>query len=295
MSDPESKPVSEGESNIASKETAGASRVSQRGVPAVVRRVLHSGRVWIIQGVGTLLLFGLAYVWLWIHEARWWQLAGSLVLAMFLVYLAAFLQRTALRVYRRDRLDAEGRKAAAKPPRRSFLQWFPGAAFVFVLFVALAWAGGALEDALPDATQFVGSWLTLHLRRPVNPYVLQERLESAKFVGVWFLFVVLWLPLAAASLLGESGMFRAAARAWRRLRYWLATLVCTAVGHFAFWKLAEWVPKATSIAGQTASMTARLAAGYVIALGAWLVILALVEEAIAGPPARSPDDTWDVL
>src|SRR5271154_3076466 len=104
----------------------GEPRVSQRGVPSTVRRVLRSGRVWVIQGVGTLLLFVLAYAWLWIHEARWWQLAGSLLLALFLVYLAAFLQRTALRVYRRDRLDTTGAPpAAGRSSRRPSRRWFP--------------------------------------------------------------------------------------------------------------------------------------------------------------------------
>jgi hypothetical protein len=267
-------------------------RIGQQGVPSAVRRVLESGRVWAIQSVGSLLLFALAYAWLWIREARWWQLAGSLLLALFIAYLAVFLQRTALRVFRRDRLGAPA-PATAGAKSRTLLQWLPGALLVFLLFVALVLLAGKLHQALPNATQFVGSWLTLHLRRPVDPYRLTARVQSVEFTGAWFLFVVVWLPLAAAALLGESGLWRAAARAWRRLGYWLATLACVVVGYTAFWKLAEWVPKVKGVAVETASMAARLAVAYVIALGAWLVILALVEEAVAGPAPRSPDETAD--
>ena len=270
-------------------------RISQRGVPSAVSRVLHSGRVWLIQGVGTLVWLALAYFWFWIREAKWWQLAGSVVLALFLAYFAAFLQRTALRVYRRDRLGPEKLAAVQRNElrRRKVREWLPGAVFVFLLFAGFGWLAAELREALPGATQTAASWLTLHLRRPVDAYRLQQRAESLEFIGAWLLFVLIWLPLAAASFLDERGMWRAAARAWRSLRYWLGTLACAVAGHVAFWQLAGWVPKVNGIAAETASMIARLVLAYVIALGAWLVILALVEEAISSALPRSPDDTWD--
>jgi len=72
-----------------------ALKASQSGALSAVQRVLRSGRVWAIQGVGTLFFLALGYAWFWIHEAEWWELAGSAVLAIFLAYLAVFLQRTA--------------------------------------------------------------------------------------------------------------------------------------------------------------------------------------------------------
>jgi hypothetical protein len=263
-------------------------------VHSAVRRALGSGRVWTIQGVGTLLFLALAYAWFWIQEAKWWELTGSVLLALFLAYLAVFLQRTALRVFRRERLGGLGPGASGGKPRRLPLrQWLPGAVLVLALYVGLVWLSGVILAELPDTTQRVASWLTLHLRRPVDPYLLQARVESAEFVGVWFLFVVIWLPFAAASLLGERRLWTAVMRAWRRPGYWIGTLVSTVVGHVVFWKLAEWVPQVKGIAAQSASMLARLSLGYVIALGAWLVILALVEESISNRAPRSPDDTWD--
>ena len=269
-------------------------KISQRGVPAVVRRVLASGRVWIIQGVGTLLVAALAWSWFWMDEARVWQIAASAVLALLVLYLAAFLQRTALRVYRRDRLGAIGPQGpAAAPQRRTLRQWMPGAALVFVFLAALVWGYGEIREALPDAVQFIALWLTLHLRSPVDPYLLERRWETVQFVLPWLLFVVVWLPPAAAALLGEKRIWRAAARAWLRLRYWLGTLVCAAVGYYAFTKLSGWVPSVKGIGMQTVSMAARLGVGYVTALGSWLVILALAEESIAASRERNPDDTWD--
>jgi len=270
-----------------------APRISKEGVPSAVSRVLRCRRVWVIQGVGTLVWLAVAYAWFWIREARWWHLAESALLGLFLVYLGAFLQRTALRVYRRDRLGPERRAASGETGRGVAGHWAPRALVVFVLFAGLAWLAAELLEWLPAGTQSAASWLTLHLRRPVDPYLLQERAESVEFIGGWFLFVLIWLPLAAAAFLKEAGMWRAAARAWRSLRYWLGTLTCAVVGDLAFWKLAEWVPKVDGIPAQTASMVARLALGYVIALGAWLVTLALVEEGISSSVPRSPDETWD--
>ena len=271
-------------------------KVSQRGVPAVVQRVLHSGRVWTIQGVGTLLLLAVGYGWLWMREAHWWQLAVSALLALLIAYLAAFLQRTALRIYRRDRLGAVGAPPpvpGGARPRRAVREWLPGAAIVFVLFLAVAWASGAIDDRMPDAMQVAASWLTLHLRRPVDPTRLQQRWETIDFLLPWFFFVILWLPPAAAALLGEAAIWGAALRAWRKLRYWLGTLACAAVGYVTFVKLAGWVPEVRGLGAQTMSMVARVGLGYVILLGSWLVTLALVEESIAGHRAVSPDETWD--
>jgi amino acid transporter len=271
---------------------SGAPRFSRQGVPAVVQRVLQSGRVWTIQGLGSLLWLALAYASLWIHEARWWQLAGTLALALFLLYLATFLQRTALRVFRRERQSMPGTpKERPASGRQKLRDWLPAAVLVAFLFAILGWLAVLWKSALPDMTLAVASWLSLHLRRPVDPYRMQRRAENLVFIGPWFLLVVVWLPLAASALLGERGPWKSAARAWKSGRYWLATLVCVAVGHLGFWKLADWVPHVNGIPGESASMVVRLVVGYVIALGSWLVILALVEEVIA--PPSSPDDTQD--
>jgi hypothetical protein len=49
----------------------------------------------------------------------------------------------------------------------------------------------------------------------------------------------------------------------------------------------------SGIVRPTASLYARLALGYAVALGAWLVILALAEESSTTTEPRSLDDTWD--
>jgi len=271
-----------------------APRISQRGVPSAVSRVLHSGRVWTIQGVGTLVWLALAYACYRMGRANGWRLAGAAILAIFLAYLAPFLQRTALRVFRRERLDAArpGRRAR-KIRRRKFLEWFPGAAIVILLFAALVWVHGAIRNALPGALEHAANWLTRQLGRPFDFHALEARAISFEFVMAWFFFVLFWLPLAAAALVGEGNLWRAAARAWRRLRYWLGTLACFVVGHLAFRHLAGWALRGKAIAGQPAGHLAGLALGYAIALGAWLVILALVEEDISAAEPRSLDDTWD--
>lgn len=252
-------------------------KLSRGGAPSVVSRALRSARVWVIQGVGTLICLALAYACLQIGKANWLQLTACSILALFLVYVAAFLQRTALRVFRRDRLEKARRgKKKYKVEHREAKEWLPDAAIVLVLFMALAGWNAVVLQWLPDA-------LLAHV----------EMLEAAL---VWLLFVILWLPLAAGALLGESSLWRPAVRAWKRPNYWLGTLASAAVCWFApisllsQSKVPHWLEGAESLDGEGLLLVVLV---YVILLGAWLVILALVEAAIAAPEQRSLDDTWD--
>ena len=271
-----------------------APKISQHGVPSAVSRVLHSGRVWIIQGVGTLVWLALAYAGFRMGKASAWRLAGSALLACFLAYLAVFLQRTALRVYRRERLgDARLGSQESKDRRRRILEWFPHAALVIILFAALVWIYDVIRDTLPCALDHAASWLTAQLGRPVDFRVLEARAISLEIVLVWLMFVLFWLPLAAAALLGEISLWRAAKRAWRSLRYWLGTLASFVIGYLAVWEFSGRALQEYGNGGQAVTLVAGLALGYAVALGAWLVILALAEESIATGGPRSVDDTWD--
>ena len=248
-------------------------QIFQRGALSPVSRVLQSGRVWAIQGVGTILWLALARTCLLIGTDGAWRLAASIVLAIFLSYLAAFLQRTALRVYRRERLRelALDRQRKSRPLQPQ--EWILDAATVFVMFVALVGLVIAIPDVLPD--------------------LLKSELTTA--ILAWFFLIVFWLPIAAAALLGERRMWGAAARAWRLPKYWLGTLACLAVWQLVLGQLLQsevvhWVEGATNLGAAAFGL---LLAAYGIALGAWLVILALAEECISRPEPRSLDDTWD--
>ena len=245
-------------------------QIFQRGALSPVSRVLQSGRVWAIQGVGTILWLALARTCLLIGTDGAWRLAASIVLAIFLSYLAAFLQRTALRVYRHERLAVWGSRRKVR--RREILDWLPDAALVFALLIALAGLDAVIQQALP-----------IPLRQNEWPGII---------LG-WLFFVLFWLPIAGAALLGERGMWRAAVRAWGSPRYWLGTLVSFVAGNFAVRKLARWALSGSGLARQSPGKLAQLALGYAIALGAWLVILAFAEESISSVQPRSVDDTWD--
>jgi hypothetical protein len=254
-----------------------APNISQRGVPAAVGRVLHSGRVWTIQGVGTVAWLALAYGCIRLGRSGAWRLAGSALLALFLAYLAAFLQRTALRVYRRERLGEvmPGNRRGGVRHRKSS-GWVPDAAIVFALFMALVGWNAVILQWLPDSLLGYAWWIEV-------------------FVA-WFLFIIFWLPLAASALLGQRSIWQPAARAWKRPGYWLGTLASTVmcllvlISVVSQSDLIHWLEGASSMNGQ---MMALLALGFAIALGAWLVILAMVEESVSSVQPRSPDDTWD--
>jgi hypothetical protein len=247
--------------------------ISLRGVPSAISRVLQSGRVWAIQGVGTLVWLALAYAAFRIGGASAWRLVCSAVLVIFLTYLGAFLQRTALRVYRRERQSAArpGRQGG-KIRHRQFSEWLPDGAFIFVLFVALVGLYGVSKQALHTAL-----W---------HP-------EPLEFALLWLFFIVIWLPLEAAVLLGERSMWGAARRAWRRVSFWLETLACVVVIHLVFWTLVQWLQPGKGFRAASPATLGLLALGYALALGAWLLTLAIVEVSISSAEPRSLDDTWD--
>ncbi len=199
------------------------------------------------------------------------------ILSIFLVYLAAFLLRTELRVFRRDRLaKARVGRRAYKVRHREPKEWVPDAAIVLLLFLALVGWNAVMLQWLPDA--------------------LPGNLEWIEAILAWLLFVILWLPLAAAALLGDGSLWRPAVRAWSRPGYWAGTLASAAVCWFSFFALLDgsglihWLEGTARLTG---AGVATLLLMYAILLGTWLMIAALVEEAIAAPERRSLEDTWD--
>jgi len=248
--------------------------LSPGGVSSVLTRALHSGRVWTILGVGSLLCLALAYACFRIGRANGWRLGAFVIPAIFLVYLAAFLQRTALRVFRRARLSrVRAGKRPYKVHHRRVKDWLPDAAIVFVLCFALVGWNAVMLQWLPDA--------------------LQDHVEWLAAVLAWLLFIIFWLPLAAAALLGERTLWKPALRAWRSSRYWAGTLACAGLWQLTFSSLDPVLMRLRGRNAQIAGGIVLLALIYALALGAWLVILALVEEAIAAPELRSLEDTWD--
>jgi len=254
-----------------------AAIVPQRGIPSAVGRVFRSGRAWVIEGVGTLLWLALAAGCFRIFSGHGLRLAACLLLAACAVYIAAFIERTALRVFRRDRLARLRRgRRVYKVPHRKPQEWLPDASIVFVLFLALAgWNAVILQ------------WLPVNLLGPWEWY---------EAVLAWLMFIVFWVPLEAAALLGERGLWSPAMRAWKRPEYWVWTLGCSAMCLLALLVLLSqtdfihWMEGAERLGGGTLLM---LALTYGIMLGAWLMVLAFVEQAIAAPEERSLEDTWD--
>ncbi len=254
-----------------------APNLSRDGVPPDLSRALRSGRVWVIQSVGTLVWLALAYACLRIGRANGWRLTAATILGIFLVYLAAFLSRTALRVFRRSRLAGErAGKRGYKIPHRAAKEWLPDAAIVFLLFIALVGWNAVVLQSLPDAWMGYVEWI--------------------EAVLAWLFFFIFWLPLAAASLLGESGLWRPAMRAWHKPSYWLRTLAGVAVISFVLifllrqTEVVHWLEGAARLDGEA---LVTLVVVYAILLAAWLILLALVEAAIAAPERRSLEDTWD--
>jgi hypothetical protein len=90
---------------------------------------------------------------------------------------------------------------------------------------------------------------------------------------IWIIPAVLLLPLAAqVTAEGIRGLFR---MVWR-VRYFPAAVLLAAAGAYLPYELIGWHPQVAGLAMQTASLAVRLAAAYLLAVSAWLVLASLV-------------------
>ena len=207
---------------------------------ALVRAVWNRKMLWALMAVGHAVLLGLAWYWLTLPEARIWQLAVSGIVALVVAAGFLWLQGVTLATFRLP---------YGPPPFGATLRRVPALA---------VWA-------------VVGSLLAATALR----YVPGSR--WAWLPGAAALCVLPALLPAASQISAEGlrGLFRGSA--WSPLgqwQYYLAVVVCAAVGVLAPYKLVWWIPKLTSLSAQGASAAARFGIAYLLALTGWFLLAA---------------------
>jgi hypothetical protein len=218
-------------------------------------------RLWLIQAAGNALLFWLAFTWLGIRDSRNWQLAETATLGLLILAAWLWLQDGTF-TYCADR--SQGLWAAFRKSLKTLAIF----SAIVIVFVALCWALGKLDDPLTTLGQKTASWLTFHLRKPVKPATWVRSYLAVLWGVRWIALPALLLPVAAgAACHGVRGM-------WRRTRklFWLEYLVALVVGFYVPTLLMSWVPRLIGTTAQVTSFVLRFGFAYALIITAWLAI-----------------------
>lgn len=218
-------------------------------------------RVFLIDALGNLILFGLAYYWLGLPASSTGSLALSAGLLVVMLLLLAYLIALAF--------NRQPRAAIARIP--AMLAWLALAALpAGVLLLLMQWT--------PAIDNWISSALTFATRTPIQlPYSRLVLLATLLFLAIRLL-----LPVAArTAALGFDGL-----RDWRPAP---SSLLRAALYFFAGlwlpWQLFWWIPTIASFEGQMASFLLRVGTAFALYVGSWL-LFAWHIRAKALPPER---------
>jgi hypothetical protein len=217
-------------------------------------------RLLFVQLVGNALLLLLGYQWLGLGESTRSRLAMSALEAVAILALACWLHGTTFAHFR----DVP---RPALQTLRHLAPLLTAAIAVLALYGVLAWAASAAaQPALPLA-----SWLTLHVRKPIKPATVLRIFQALFWIVRWVVLPVLLLPLASA--IAARGWRGAAEFSFRRTwRYSVTVPVLLLTGVQLPFVLLHWVPRLDAFAMQFVSFTLRIGLGYVLFVGACVVL-----------------------
>jgi hypothetical protein len=191
-----------------------------------------------------------------------------------------------------DYFGVSSERCFAKSLRRSVIR-IPA----FLVWALLFGVGLWLIGQLWDYDEQIGGWarhsLPLFLRSNVTP----RTMFSVSHWMTWFLYFFLW-PVLLLPIGGQvatknfRGFVSAAAfRPTRRWRFWIAYLVCFAIGAYIPFTLAWMVPRKSSpLSDQTWSMALRLGFGYLLLVTSWVILCAAIMRASEGGEDKTADE-----
>ncbi len=204
-------------------------------------------RVFLIDALGNLILFALAYYWLGLPASSAGSLALSAGLALVMLLLLAYLIAFAF--------NRNAKMSLARIP--AILAWLALAIIpVAAILFAMQWTT-AVDN-------WISSALTFATRTPIQlPYFRLILLAILVFLAVRLL-----LPVAArTAALGFDGL-----RDWRPApSSLLRAAVYLFVGLWLPWKLFWWIPTIDSFTGQMTSFVLRVGTAFALYVSAWLL------------------------
>ena len=222
-------------------------------------------KLWLLNLVANALVLAVGYFWLIIPEARGWQVAGSAMLAIAVIFSVLWLRAGTLAWFR----VGEYRKSSnIWPAYRRSLRYIPALAFWVLCFVVVAWGIWELRTYVP---QFA-VWLRQKLGAGPTPRNIMRDLNWLLLLVVFLVMPALWLPIGttvAASGVHPEHLARSR-RVWKRPLYWLCFAALMAALLYVPYKLVWWIPELETLRQQAWSMAGRFLLAYVIGISAFI-------------------------
>ena len=238
----------------------------------------HGGvaKLWLLNLIGNAALLAAIYFWLLLPDAHGWQVAGSGVLAIIIIFFGLWLRTGTFAYFR----VAEFRDhATVWRAFRHALRHMIALALWGILFAAIAWSLISLRKYAP---QF-GVWFwqkSPSFLRFGSPRQVFHAAKGLLWLLLWVLLPAVWLPIAttvAAAGLPLKRMARSL-RVLKRAIYWLWFCALMLIGGYVPFKLVRWVPELSDLRKQAWSMGLRFFVAYVTLITAFVALLLVVSS-----------------
>ena len=238
--------------------------------------VIKSKRVWQLQFLLNPALLGLGALWLLIPEAHTWQIAATTLLALVVVLLFLWLQSATLAYFEEFHSNGSARfrdncRFATLP---AFAMW--AAVFTFLLHFV-----DHLSEFAPQLASYARSISPVWLRHLISEPRMDSLVALKFWVFFWIIVPGLLLPLGVQTAKhGFRGFGKEGRSGWRRSLgsrvYWSVLIVLAIAGAYLPQRLIEWLPEASSVNGETASLVLRFLLAWLLAVSAWTLLASVL-------------------
>lgn len=228
---------------------------------------LASAQRWVAaQFVLTLVLILIGIGWTRLPDKHVWQVALSLLIPLLLAVSALELQAGTVRAF----ADDDGKRVKLVWGAVTLLVWIAvGVAF----WAFLDWC----DDQIPLWAGYLNSRASAHARATMFTYEHIVRwLTVAEWVLRWVALPAKLIPYGAASAQwGWRLPWRSVLRILLNWRWWLGVVLAALVAVWLPGGFFVAVPKGT-VSAQVWSVSLKLAATYILAVGSWVLLLGWV-------------------
>jgi len=240
----------------------------------------HDWRLWLIQFVGTPLLYVLFYGWILIPVASTMYVILNLLVAIALLTACIALYGGALNYFSERPLNENVQlKQMFFRALRNILPILICVAAVYVLWMLV----DKFDDLQETFPTYLRSTLSASLRKHISVSSLENIFAVLAFALRWILIPGLILPfLATASNRGFRGFGSVGFRTWKNavssFSYWLVLTIAAIVGIFATQKILDLTPDfaKSTYRYEWVSLIIRLVISYSLALIAWMMTCSFI-------------------
>ena len=219
--------------------------------------------------LGNAILLWLAYYWLGAGESTISRLIWSAILAILILAAAVWLHGSGFSDF--------------KNALRNLAPLFLLAIAALVLYGLLSlWRDYSAQPAFK-----IASYITLKLRRPLKPAIVQTIFNGLLWLVRWWILPVLLLPLAA-QIANKGWLGYRRLQIPRRWLYWIEVIALLLAGIRLPLKLIAWVPKLTSFSMQMASFIIRATVAYLLFVTSCLLLEYFSASAALTPAPSAP-------